>query len=265
MNSQKIPVIFVLGSGHCGSTLLDMLLGSHSKIFGAGELKELGREQETICTCGRKVEKCPFWLSVMEETKIEFSRSNNPVAAQEQLYKNIARVSGAYSIVDSSKLPERAMFLDQSKIIQPILLHLVRDGRAVVWSYYRKYKRLFPFMWHWFILNIKIELLKMRTGLPSLFIWYGDLVASPQRELTRILDRINLSFEPAMLNFRAHEHHQVEGNRMRFGESGEIKEDNDWKGRMPIWQRTVFNFLFGWLNVYYRRKSRNKQFINGKL
>ena len=37
---SEIPrkVVFILGSGHCGSTLLDLMLGAHSRIVGLGEM-----------------------------------------------------------------------------------------------------------------------------------------------------------------------------------------------------------------------------------
>jgi len=36
-------VVFVMGAGHCGSTLLDLILGSHSECFSLGELFSLPR------------------------------------------------------------------------------------------------------------------------------------------------------------------------------------------------------------------------------
>ena len=36
----KIRTIFILGSGYCGSTLLDLILDSHSKIVGIEEFED---------------------------------------------------------------------------------------------------------------------------------------------------------------------------------------------------------------------------------
>ena len=34
-------VVFIMGAGHCGSTLLDLMLGSHPESFSLGELHRL--------------------------------------------------------------------------------------------------------------------------------------------------------------------------------------------------------------------------------
>jgi len=38
---NKIKLIYILGLGHSGSTLLDFILGSHSKFESVGEIKIL--------------------------------------------------------------------------------------------------------------------------------------------------------------------------------------------------------------------------------
>ena len=34
-------IVFIMGPGHCGSTLLDLILGSHSDCFSLGEVFRL--------------------------------------------------------------------------------------------------------------------------------------------------------------------------------------------------------------------------------
>ena len=59
-------VVFVLGSGHCGSTLLDLILGSHSEAFSLAEFIHISRlidtpEPERGPVCAICEGSCPFW------------------------------------------------------------------------------------------------------------------------------------------------------------------------------------------------------------
>ena len=41
MNRPPVTIIYIAGIGHSGSTLLDVLLGSHPDICGVGEIGRL--------------------------------------------------------------------------------------------------------------------------------------------------------------------------------------------------------------------------------
>jgi hypothetical protein len=62
-------VIYICSAGHSGSTLLDLLLGSHSSIFSLGEISHLPKNiaLNTNCSCGVPVRDCPFWQSVAND------------------------------------------------------------------------------------------------------------------------------------------------------------------------------------------------------
>lgn len=73
--SRNVPdepgrtTVFLCGSGHSGSTLLDMLLGGHTQVSSLGEAIFLhfnvrNRTPADLCTCGRHVTDCPFWHAV---------------------------------------------------------------------------------------------------------------------------------------------------------------------------------------------------------
>ena len=146
--------------------------------------------------------------------------------------------------------------LSQSRVIEPIALHLARDGRAVTWSYVRKYKANPAYFMIWARKNLKIEVLRARLGkqLPFLFMRYEDLVDDPERNLRRVCDVLDVEYESRMLNFREGEHHQIGGNRMRLETGAAIRVDNAWKTDMPRSQRLLFDACFGLLNAYYARR-----------
>jgi len=57
-------IIYILGLSYSGSTILDLLLGLHPKIFGFGELNLVYKEQidfkKRYCSCGKKYQSVPF-------------------------------------------------------------------------------------------------------------------------------------------------------------------------------------------------------------
>jgi len=60
-------VIFIMGTGRSGSTVLDLFLGQHPIIQSAGELCNVvksGWIGGEFCSCGERVPACPFWMEV---------------------------------------------------------------------------------------------------------------------------------------------------------------------------------------------------------
>ncbi|HEV2125986.1 MAG TPA: hypothetical protein VGW38_24790 [Chloroflexota bacterium] len=60
-------LVLVAGLTHSGSTVLDLLLGSHPRLVGMGEVMPLLRpgnpmldEPDRVCSCGEPLESCPF-------------------------------------------------------------------------------------------------------------------------------------------------------------------------------------------------------------
>ncbi len=79
MNKPRIPLIYILSNGRSGSTLLDLLLGSHPNIWTLGEAQRLPLEWEadTSCGCGVPLTSCAFWGSVIPE--IPLNEKNYPI------------------------------------------------------------------------------------------------------------------------------------------------------------------------------------------
>ena len=283
MHKTCIKKIFILGSGHCGSTLLDLLLDSHSDIIGLGEFQHL--KEDTMCTCGHNVLDCVFWKNIFDvfsgqhsiygqlyQKKKDFlfnirnffiyKNNQNILLDNIDIYRDnllkflfhIRELSRSKVIVSSTKNVYHTSLILESNYVDPIIIHLVRDGRAVVWSYYKKYKRFWPFAWKWLMENVKIEILKRRyRNVPYLLIRYEDLALQPKEVLKRILSAVNLYYEDSMVNFRDFLHHQIGGNRMRFKSSKEIVIDESWKQEMWYIYRILFCIFFGWLNLYYKK------------
>lgn len=171
-----IRVLYVVGSGRSGSTVLDTVLGSHPQVESVGELTNLvgqGFEQELFCACGQRTPECPFWARLRErwrqrlgfedlagyrrlqrcfERTLRLPATGLQAAFRTPAYRDYARrttalfaalreVSGKAVLVDSSKGAPRALALACMPGIDLRLLHLVRDGRGVAYSLARSIQR----------------------------------------------------------------------------------------------------------------------------
>jgi hypothetical protein len=57
-------LVYILGCGHSGSTLLALLLGSHPDACTVGEMRAPKMGEEYLCSCGEPIKKCQFWNNV---------------------------------------------------------------------------------------------------------------------------------------------------------------------------------------------------------
>jgi len=58
--------LYILAAGHSGSTLLNLILGSHSRAVAVSELTNLpvNIARNEVCTCGQALHDCAFWRAV---------------------------------------------------------------------------------------------------------------------------------------------------------------------------------------------------------
>jgi Sulfotransferase family len=287
-----MDVISIGGSSRSGSTLLALLLGQVDDHFSVGELHYIwsrGYTQNMLCGCGEPFNTCAFWQSVLEEAygspsqvpideitalhasvakvwrlpelisplrRAAFEREVQSYLPHiERLMRAILEVSGAKTIVDSSKYPSYCYLLSLLPNANVQLLHLVRDSRAVAYSFMRT-KRKPDIHWKeeymtrfsplrsardWTVFNLGMELINA-TRVPCDFVRYEDLVADPHRELVRMLPSLSgpsgdfLKFDRIPLRVN----HTVSGNPLRFESNGlHIRPDTEWQSRMKPKQRQL--------------------------
>jgi len=173
---EKIPLLYIIGAGRSGSTVLDTVLGNHPDILSCGELINLPKSawiNNEYCACGCPGRECPFWSEVrrewqrttestvrellqlqekFERTKtwgLPVRRKHDTRSTEFQRYREMwvslcraaQKISGKSVILDSSKTPTRAFYLTQIPEIDLHLIHLVRDGRGVCYSLTKPYAK----------------------------------------------------------------------------------------------------------------------------
>jgi hypothetical protein len=69
MSDGAARYVYICSAGHSGSTLLDLLLGSHSRAASLGEITQLPKNiaLDTECACGTPVRTCPLWSGVIRQ------------------------------------------------------------------------------------------------------------------------------------------------------------------------------------------------------
>lgn len=270
---KRLKTVSICGAGHSGSTLLGMLLGSHSLGFYMGEggkVRYLGDKskplQKRVCKiCG---ESCRVWGDF---------RWDRTAA----LYPQVAERVGRRLIVDSTKndlwITERAA---ETRAVggAPYLIFLRRDGRGVLNSRLRKYPDRAPeaLVREWVAQIERSQFLFDRFDGPKAAIRYEDLAANPDATMRALCDWLEIAFESDMLRFQDAEHHPLGGNngtqylvaKSRFENSNDafvklssrvrgyyeshdkgIRLDQRWKQELSAENAALFNSLAGHLNV----------------
>ena len=170
-----VKVLFIVGCGRSGSTLIDQIVGQAPGFCSVGELHTLwthGLIDGDSCGCGETVRDCVFWRKVTTEA---FRGVESPSAREiavlldkhartrprwlfqellgrsqaeesalvrygeilHRLYQTIASTSGARVVIDSTKVPSHALIAARFASVDLYVLHLVRDPRAVAYSWRR--------------------------------------------------------------------------------------------------------------------------------
>lgn len=166
-----------------------------------------------------------------------------------RLYESIAEVTGARVLVDTSKRTQDAVVTARVPGIDHYVLHIVRDPRAVTYSWRRDTpmgrKRPLNSVLRWADNCLGAEALRTRIK-PSrwLFIRYEDFAAQPRAAVERIVAFVGEN--PALVSFedersvRLTVNHTVSGNANRFVMGPvTIRADNEWQDRLSTPDRLV--------------------------
>jgi hypothetical protein len=260
-------LVYIGGYGHSGSTLLEYLLTGCSEVVACGEVASVVRDRlkKKLCTCGRRTEACPIWGQVLAP--------DAPLSGKDHFGLTLALLDGVgkqYAVlVDSTKTASDhgfAPFRFHRALGKDFLLvHLVRDPRAVAWSAIKKTERrkmtvneplhCARVALAWSGANLACELFGLLHPSRYLRIRYEDLVGAPRKTLEELFARIFPGAEwhaetLGVLDNR----HQLYGNRMRGRPLTlkDVKEDRAWVAEMPASYRCLVSPLSAPLRWRYR-------------
>jgi hypothetical protein len=284
-----LRVLYLGGIGRSGSTLLERMLGELPGACSLGEVVHMwdrGVRNDQKCGCGARFSECPFWQAVGERAfggwqhvsvprhfelraRVDdvrrtprllfgaFGRSfrgdlQEYAEGYRAVYEAAREVSGAEIIVDSSKVTSLVYCLRRLPDFDLRLLHLIRDSRAVAYSWTKVVRRpevvdgeaymhrftptRLAVLWN--LHNTLLELPRL-AGTPTLTLRYEEFAEDPEAALRRVAGFGGLTLGPDDLGFLRADavelspSHQVAGNPMRFTTGRvEIRRDDAWRTRL---------------------------------
>ncbi len=263
-SSQDLPhIIYIASVTHSGSTLVDLVLGAHSRLQSLGELKVFSRSKHAKlervladrCTCGASDKgSCAFWSGVesrlretlgggLRDLDVDSPDPEIFLAHNRALFEAAARVGGNPWIVDSSKNPRRLRRLLAAGSFDLRPIHLTRSPYGVTYSHIKKGRGTVTGALRYARTRIALDWTLARRRHAQLR--YEDFVSSPSREMTRVLSWLGLPFESQQLDWTAHAHHNICGNHMRFAETPDIRLDDAWRRGLSGAQKAVIATLTG--------------------
>ena len=239
---MKKKVVFIMGIGRSGSTLIDLTIGSHPRAFSLGEISKLPRfvkrGKKKFCV----IEESTFWQDNFTEVELkrlasglsnhrlnkyiplkiersmrEFFRQddilNSYTTLLEKTQKDILVDSSKYVDWIENKLKAREF---REGLIEAYLIHMVRDGRAVANSYLRAFPNLTitKFTHQWVSqLQEQKRLYERFSDRYKLVVRYEELATNPQAVLERVCQMLGIDFTPDMIEYWKHDHHHIVGSR----------------------------------------------------
>lgn len=287
MGREISTVVYIAGIGRSGSTLLGDMLAQLPGFVCLGELEHVwtrGLLENRYCGCGEAFDNCTLWDEIfsiafggrnsvdaakvahMIKSQLRSRRllsstftkrrlTDDPVTADlgiyvRALYSAIYEVTGAKILVDTSKSPVYGRFLAEILALDLRFVHLIRDPRAVSYSWRRRKRNpisgeeemrmgLTKSSALWLAWNIASSKLLAASGrdLRYMRLRYEDLMFAPQSKFKEVVDFSGeVDAGRPFLDDRSIQtepNHILSGNFTRF-EHGRIEliADMEWKERM---------------------------------
>jgi len=239
MNRPK--VIYIMGCGRSGTTILDIILGNHSGFLSLGELNNAmdAWNKKRICSCGVPIRQCRIWKNVgniffsndsggehyrianyQNDIERQISIINHILGLYDpsmiheyhsyiyNIFRLLKESSSAKAVIDSSKSVGRALALLKNAKIDVQIIHLVRDPRGVYFSFQKKNlitptKNIWSLVVYWNGVNFLASLARLRFGDKKVLrVRYEDLISNTDKTIDKIGDFIKEDLSDVKIKLR---------------------------------------------------------------
>jgi len=262
--ASKKKIIYILGTGRSGTTLLEILLGNAGNIFNTGELNRYPKRKGIPPQHSPVSPTYLFWDKIGDELNVDggeleeleklhlrfeyhsgllkrlmgihqngFKRYQSFLC---KLYQTIFNEIDEDIITDSSKYPGRALSISESLNYDIYYIYIKRNPVNVVRSFAKKNIEQPPKKWlpanaYYFSVNTlcKIALNKLKNEHRVVEVTYEDLINYPEKLLRQLENSLQLDFSQAIDTLR--DNHPLiigklfDGNRIRLKEKIYLKPD----------------------------------------
>jgi hypothetical protein len=283
-------ILYVMGTGRSGTTILEVLLANDEGITGTGELKHIFRDgfvRDLQCACGKSGHQCELWARVLHALRwspedcaalgktIEQAEShaNFPKVylglqderamdlyekASTALFRSVARIMGSRVIVDSSKYPARALLLDRLYPNKLKVLCLTRSAAGLIEAFQKKNegeqrpKGRFAVVTYYLYVLMCMRLVRIRLRDRCCVVRFEDLNRDPCSVLTKIEQWSGYSLATARAKVSRGEEFEV-GHIMtgnRLRKKGKVKFDPSASRAGVAWSSHAPKFLSSLLERY---------------
>jgi len=288
--AARPTVIYVMGAGHSGSSILGVALGNCAGVFYAGEVDEWLLKGGAGRWAG--AERTRFWEAVRERMgthadgligdsvnrlverssallRLDRRGERRAILARyrpltEELFAAIADVAQADCVVDTSHFPLRARELQGMRGIGLYLVFLVRDPQAVIESNVRPISRhevaerrakvLSSNVALWLTQLLSVYVFLRQPRARRIFLSHEEFLADPAGALRAILDGAGSPAElPDLTALRSGV--PLEGNRLLAAETIALRAPGRpiarWS-RLTQWMQRPWQLVYGALRPVAR-------------
>jgi hypothetical protein len=267
-------MLYIVSLSHSGSTLLDMILGSHRCCVGLGEIEKVLVSIEhdslkytnNLCSCGMRMTDCAFWGKMFEKlVNYKGSLIDKYRFVIEQFQNDFGQDT---ILIDSSKKIESVIELNKHFHFSIKTIFVIKDVRNYVNSAIRNYKRdnrklnfleslVYYHYLNWHKQNKKIFYYLTKNSINYMCIGYEDLCFNKNIVVNNICKFIGIDYEKDMLNLSNSKSHILVGNRMRNQkEKQEILYDYSWfKNKKLLLSSFLFPHIMKFNNKFVYNPS----------
>jgi len=258
---KKIPIIFIVGCGRSGTTLLRSLINSHPNIIAAfecrfilfmyprfGKIKNWTKENIVqFVDALYSIRKFSRWLIDRDQLTKELLAvtefAEYPLLCKIVYYQMRKNKEKTMLMVD--KNPIYSLFIKRLIRIYPEskFIHIVREPKDCINGHLKKfqYKNTFFLAWYWRRFNTSIESEKRKSPGKFFTIQYEVLVRDTEQTMRNLCDFFHLPFDDRILQNSfpetIHLYKDSEFKKFRANHEGLLFQVNDsnigkWKKEM---------------------------------
>jgi hypothetical protein len=223
LEQSRPDILYIMGTGRSGTTILEILLANSAGISGVGELKHIFRDgflRNFPCGCGRPGRQCELWSSVLRSTRwgeaewkamaqatteleshgrfpllwAGFDGKSMPLyqQASETLFDAVSAATQSRVIVDSSKYAGRALALARLFPDRARVLCITRSAAGIIAAFAKRNdeeqrpKGTLAAAAYYLYVLLCLRLVRARLADRCLAVRFEDLNRDPQGVLGKI-------------------------------------------------------------------------------
>ena len=199
-SKSALRPIFIVGMPRSGSTLVEQIISSHHKVFGAGELYDLSNAVMPI-------------INNYTKGSTKKLKEEDFLSVRQKYFNSISRFNIKENVVtDKMPLNYQNIGFILSSFPEAKIIHVKRDARAICWSIYKHYFNAAKNGWAYnqkdlasfYALYSDIMEFWQEKFKNSIYdLCYEDLTTNQEDQTRKLLNYCDLEWDKNCLNFHS--------------------------------------------------------------